>query len=61
MLAVMKPDMHPMDQAAAFLELFDVEISLYEKETPKDSAMFLKVRKMTGQKYLKDKIPLTEE
>jgi len=41
--------------------LFEVEISIQEKETLKGTASFLRIRKMTGQKYLKDEVPLTEE
>jgi KaiC/GvpD/RAD55 family RecA-like ATPase len=60
-LATINPEMHPPEEVQAILGLFDGEMSIYEKETPKGSASFLKVKKMTGQKYLKDEIPLTEE
>jgi len=58
-LAVIDPRMHPAEETQAVLDLFDGEISLYEKETPKGSAMFLKVKKMTGQKYSKEETPIT--
>jgi hypothetical protein len=41
--------------------LFDGEISIYEKETPKGTTMFLRIKKMIGQKYLKDETPLKIE
>jgi len=53
--------MHAAEETQAVLSLFDGEINIREKETPKGTASFLKIRKMTGQKYLKDEICLTEE
>jgi tetratricopeptide (TPR) repeat protein/KaiC/GvpD/RAD55 family RecA-like ATPase len=58
-LAVIDPRMHPAEETQAVLDLFDGEISIYEKETPKGSTMFLKVKKMTGQKYSREETPLT--
>ena len=60
-LAVIDPGMHPAEELQAVLGLFDGQISLYEKETPKGTARFLKVKRMTDQKYLKDEIALAEE
>ncbi len=60
-LAVVNPRMHPQEDLEAVLGLFDGEINIYEKETPKGTARFLRIKKMAGQKYLKDEIPLTEE
>jgi hypothetical protein len=51
----------PSEEMQAVLGLFDGEINVYEKETPEGSATFLRVRKMAGEKYLKDEILLTEE
>jgi hypothetical protein len=45
----------------AVLGLFDGEIGIYAKVTPKGTARFLKIKKMTDQKYLKDEIPVAEE
>ncbi len=60
-LSVIDPTMHSIEETQAVLGLFDGEINLCEKETTKGLAKFLRVRKMAGQKYLKDEIPLTEE
>jgi KaiC/GvpD/RAD55 family RecA-like ATPase/tetratricopeptide (TPR) repeat protein len=60
-LAVIDPSMHPSEEAQAVLDLFDGEISIYDRETPKGTARFLKIKKMTGQKYLKYEILLTEK
>jgi len=60
-LATVNPRMHPSEEFEAVLSLFDSEINIYEKETPKGTARFLRIKRMTGQKYLKDEIPLTEE
>ena len=60
-LAIIDPGMHPAEETQAVIGLFDGEISLYEKETHKGPVRFLKIRKMTGQKYSKEELPLTEE
>ncbi len=60
-LATVNPRMHPSEEFEAVLGLFDGEIDIYEKETPKGTASFLRIKRMTGQKHLKDEIPLTEE
>jgi len=60
-LAVIDPGMHPAEETQAVLGLFDGEISIYEKETPEGTAKFLKVKRMTSQKYLKDEAALAEE
>lgn len=60
-LAVIDRGMHPAEETQAVLGLFDGEISIYDKETPQGTTRFLKIRKMTGQKYSREEIPLTEE
>jgi CBS domain-containing protein len=57
-LAVIDPMMHPRQEVRAILGLFDGEISIYEKETEKGSERFLKIRKMSNQKYLEDELSL---
>ena len=37
------------------------EISIYEKETDKDSLKFLKIKRMSDQEYLEDELLLTKE
>ena len=48
-LAVVNPRMHPQEELEAVLGLFDGEISLYEKETAKGLARFLRVKKMMAK------------
>jgi KaiC/GvpD/RAD55 family RecA-like ATPase len=60
-LAVIDPQMHPPEETQAVIGLFDGEISIFEKETPKGSARFLKVKRLSNQKYLKDETPLIEK
>jgi tetratricopeptide (TPR) repeat protein/KaiC/GvpD/RAD55 family RecA-like ATPase len=60
-LAVVDPQMHPLEETQALLGLFDGEISIYEKETEKGTERFLKIRRLSNQKYLKDEICLTKE
>jgi tetratricopeptide (TPR) repeat protein/KaiC/GvpD/RAD55 family RecA-like ATPase len=57
-LGVMDPQMHPPEEHHAILGLFDGEISIYEKESQKGPAKFLKIKKMSNQKYLDDELLL---
>lgn len=58
-LAVMDPEMHSPQEARAVLDLFDGEINIYEKETEKGSERFLRIKRMSDQKYLENEIALT--
>ena len=49
--------MHPSEELYAILGLFDGEINMYEKET----GQFLKIKRMSNQRYLKDELFLKEE
>jgi tetratricopeptide (TPR) repeat protein len=60
-LAVIDPRMHPSEELYAILGLFDGELNIFEKETDKGRAKYLKVQKMSNQKYLEDELPLKKE
>lgn len=60
-LAVMNPQMHSSEEVHAILGLFEGEINIYEQETEKGLQKFLKIRKMYNQRYLRSKLPLTNE
>ncbi|MFB0513971.1 MAG: winged helix-turn-helix domain-containing protein [Candidatus Bathyarchaeia archaeon] len=60
-LAVMNPQMHPLQEVHAILGLFEGEINIYEKESEKGIEKFLKIRKMYNQRYLESKLPLRRE
>jgi tetratricopeptide (TPR) repeat protein/KaiC/GvpD/RAD55 family RecA-like ATPase len=60
-LALMDPEMHPSQDARAILDLFDGEISIYERETERGLEKFLKIKKMSDQEYLKDELLLAKE
>ena len=60
-LAVLNPQMHPQEEVQAILGLFDGIIAIYEKETPKGTERFLKIKRLSNQKYSKDEICLKEE
>jgi tetratricopeptide (TPR) repeat protein/KaiC/GvpD/RAD55 family RecA-like ATPase len=60
-LGIMNPQMHPSQEFQAILDLFDGEINIREKETEKGLEKFLKIKKMSNQKYLKDELPLKKE
>ena len=53
-LAVMDLGMHPQQETNAVLDLFDGEISLYERE----NVTFLRVKRMTEQKYSEGELRL---
>jgi tetratricopeptide (TPR) repeat protein len=60
-LATVDPRMHPSEELYAILGLFDGEINIYEKETEKELQKFLKIRKMSNQKYLENELPLKKK
>ena len=58
-LAVMNPEMHPPDQGAAVLDLFDGEISLTQTEDPLECKKSIRIKKLRNQDYTKNPICLT--
>ncbi len=56
-LAVIDPGMHSSQEIRAVLDLFEGEVDIYEKGLEK----FLKIKKMTNQKYSKKELSLQEE
>jgi len=61
MLAVIDPQMHPSEELHAVLGLFDGEIKIHERETEEGSQKFLKIKKMSNQKYLDNELLLRRE
>jgi tetratricopeptide (TPR) repeat protein len=57
-LAVFDPEMHSLQDARAILDLFDGEINIFEKEKEKGSERYLKIKRMSDQKYMEDDIIL---
>jgi KaiC/GvpD/RAD55 family RecA-like ATPase len=57
-LAVMNPYMHPSEETHAVLDLFEGEISVYEKEPRKDLMKYLRIKRMYNQRYLESELPL---
>jgi len=60
-LAVMNPQMHHLEEVQAILDLFEGEISVYEKETRKGLEKFIRIKKMYNQRYLESELPLKKE
>lgn len=60
-LAVVNPQMHPQEEVHAILGLFEGEIRVSEKETPKGTEKILRIRKLYNQKYLENELALTRE
>jgi tetratricopeptide (TPR) repeat protein/KaiC/GvpD/RAD55 family RecA-like ATPase len=59
-LAVIDPQVHSSEELHAIVGLFDGEINIYEKETEKGFEKFLKIKKMSNQKYLENELLLTK-
>ncbi len=57
-LATIDPEMHLSKDVHAVLDIFDGEISIYEKETGKRSARFLRILRMLDQDYLQEELAL---
>jgi KaiC/GvpD/RAD55 family RecA-like ATPase len=60
-LATMNPQIHPSQELQAIIDLFEGEISIYEKETEKGTEKYLKIKKMSNQEYLDSELPLKKE
>jgi adenylate cyclase len=60
-LAVMDSRIHAPEELYAIVGLFDGEINIRERETEKGTGRYLKIKKMSGQKYLEDELPLKKE
>jgi serine/threonine-protein kinase len=60
-LAILDPRIHSSEELYAILGLFDGEISIFEKEGEKGRGKYLKINKMSNQRYLEDELPLKRE
>lgn len=60
-LAVVNPEMHPLEEVQAILGLFEGEIRILEKETNEGLQKTLRIRKMYNQRYLENELVLTKE
>jgi tetratricopeptide (TPR) repeat protein len=60
-LAVIDPQVHSSEELHAVLGLFDGEISIREKETEKGLERYLRIKKMSNQKYLDNELLLNRE
>jgi len=60
-LGVINPQMHPSQELQAIMDLFDGEISIFEKETERGPEKHLKVQKMSSHKYLEGELVLKKE
>ena len=56
-LAVLNPHMHPPEETHAVVDMFEGEISIYEKEKA-DMSKYLRIKKMYNQRYLESELPL---
>jgi hypothetical protein len=53
--------MHSPEELYTILALFQGEINLYEKETGKGSEKYVRIKRMSDQKYVENELPLREE
>jgi KaiC/GvpD/RAD55 family RecA-like ATPase len=58
LLSIINPQMHPSQEFQAILDLFDGEVSIFEKQTEKGSERYLKIMRMSDQKYMEDEVIL---
>jgi KaiC/GvpD/RAD55 family RecA-like ATPase len=57
-LAVLNPHMHAPEETHAVVDMFEGEISIYEKEKQADMIKYLRIKKMYNQRYLESELPL---
>jgi KaiC/GvpD/RAD55 family RecA-like ATPase/tetratricopeptide (TPR) repeat protein len=57
-IATLDPEMHTPQEVRAILDLFEGEITIYEKKTEEGSQEYLRIRKMHNCKYSKKELPL---
>ena len=57
-LATIDSDIHPQREVRAVVGVFEGEINIYEKKSDKGPQKFLKIKKMTNQKYQDKELPL---
>ena len=60
-LAVMNPHMHSSEEVQAILDLFEGEVSIYEKPTKGVPERYLRITKLYNQRYLDNELPLKRE
>jgi len=60
-LAVINLQMHPQEEVQAILDLFEGQIAIFEKDTGTGPLKFVRVKKMTNQKYSDCELPLNKE
>ena len=60
-LTVMNPQMHSPEEVQAILDLFEGEITIYEKRTKKGLEKYLRIRKMFNQRYLESEMSLIKK
>ena len=60
-LAVINPPMHSKENFHAILGLFEGEIDVREETTQKGLERFLRIKRMSNQKYINKEILLTEQ
>jgi len=60
-IAVINPKMHPIEEVQAIVDQFEGEIEIFERQMEKDIGQFLRIRKLIGQRYLKNELLLPKE
>jgi KaiC/GvpD/RAD55 family RecA-like ATPase len=60
-LAVVNPEMHPLEEVQAILGLFEGEIRISERETTEGLEKTLRIRRLYNQRYLENELVLTRD
>jgi len=60
-IAVMNPYMHPSQDVQAIQDIFDGEISIYERENKMSQERILRIKRMVNQRYLDNELLIKKE
>jgi KaiC/GvpD/RAD55 family RecA-like ATPase len=60
-IAFIDPQTHPPEELHAILDLFEGEVDIREIETFQGSRRFLRIKRMSDHRYLKDEAEITDE
>jgi len=60
-LAVLDPEIHPQQEVRAIVGIFEGEINIYDKKTEEGLKKYLRIKKMTSQKYSENEMLLRKD
>ncbi len=60
-MAILNPYMHSREEASAIIDLFDGQIEMYGREDQDKARVFLRVKRMLGQSYVRREIVMSRD